>query len=172
MGKVLLIKGANFSQNAIEQIPLTDFIPTRLTNSFYVYYMDYSGTSAIRQLKTTSSAGASLKLFVADVTNYVGRTINITAATASLEGAHYCCFASDLGGFAFDQIPSIKPMPSSQSGGMINTPVTTISIFDASTTDGIKTTITKTIPSGAKYLLMTIQYAQGFTDNELNVELV
>lgn len=172
MGKVLLIKDANFSQNAIEQIPLTDFIPTRLTNSFCVYYMDYRGTSAIRQVKASSSAGASMKLFVADITNYVGRTIKITAATTKLEGAHYGCFSSDLGGFTFDQIPSIGPMPSSQSGTVITTPVTTISTFDVSTTDGIKTTITKTIPTGAKYLLIAIQYSQGFTDNELNVELV
>lgn len=172
MGKVLLIKDANFSQNAIEQIPLADFIPTRLTNGFYVYYMSYSGTSAIRQVKTDSSAGESLKLFVADVTNYVGRTIKITAATSVYKGAKYACFASDLGGFAFDQIPSIEPMPGSQSGAQIITPVTTISTFDVSTTIGIKTTITKTIPTGAKYLLMTINYSQGFTDNELNVELI
>ena len=172
MGKVLLIKDANFSQNAIEQIPLADFIPTRLTNGFYVYYMDNSGTSAIRQLKESSTAGASLKLFVADVTNYVGRTIKITAATPYLEGAHYGCFASDLGGFAFDQIPSLEPTPSSHSKNMISTPITTISSFDVSTTTGIKKTITKTIPSGAKYLLMAIEHSQGFTDNELNVELV
>lgn len=168
MGKVLLIKDANFSQNAIEQIPLADFIPTRMTNSSHVFYMDYSGTSAIRQLKGTNSAGTPLKLFVADVTNYVGRTIKITAATSYLEGAHYGCFASDLGGFAFDQVPSIGPA----QVDTIITPVTTISVFDVSTAMGVKTTITQSIPTGAKYLLMTINYSQGFTDNELNVELI
>ena len=166
MGKVLVLRGTDFSENAVDKVVIDNFIPTALSYQC-AYYMDYQNVSAIRQTTETSAAGLKVRLFVADVSNYVGRQIDITAANDVVTGAYYGCFASDLGTFTMEEIATLGAAPS-----FTTTNITTLETFNISTVSGVKKTVRKTIPAGAKYLCVGVMISEGFNTDELNVALV
>lgn len=164
MGKVLIINGADFSANAIGQIEPSYNVPVKKTQ-FGVFFMDYNGECEIKQLKSSSTAAPYSKLLVANVSNYIGKTIKVTSATPIVEGAYYCAFTSDLGTFDFDDIPSLSSLSSSK-----DTAVTSVGeLFNVSSNDKVKATVNKVIPLGAKYLLVTIRTDGGMAESEAGV---
>ena len=134
-----------------------------------VFYMDYNGTSAIRQLQTTSASVNSYKLVCVNVDGFVGRTIRITSANPrSVDGAKYACFTASISPFTFSEISSLGPV----SGSMQTTSITPIESFNISSQDNVKASVTKTIPANSKYLLFTASFVGNLSENDISVELV
>ena len=168
MGKVITIQGADFSANSLGAVNTSSNIPVKKTQTG-VQYMDYQGLSAIRQLYSGSSSVNTVKMMVADVSDYVGSTISITSANAIVNGAYYACFASSLGGLNFSEIPSLSPV-SANNG--VNTEITKIGdSFNISDNDKTEKTITKVVPQGARYLLFTLKFGGDLNESHAGVEV-
>lgn len=165
MGKALVIKGADFSVNAVEQLGIA--IPTKKTG-FYVFFLDYSGASNIQQAPSNSATGAVMKLLVADVEGFVGEDIKITAANPIVADAYYACFTASLGDLQFENIPTLG---ASGTNSSILHAITPIESFNVSTVANETKTITKTVPSGAKYLVVSGNYSEDLTDAAFKVIL-
>lgn len=171
MGKILVINGADFSENALDQVSPSYNVVTKKTQAG-VQFMDFDGVCAIRQMHSKQPAATYSILMVSDVTSYIGKIIKITSATPVTSGAYYATFSSDLGTLTFNDIPTMKEIPGSGIG--VNYPVTPVGeAFNISSVSKIGETITKTIPLGAKYLLVTIRTDEGFNvaDAKVVVEL-
>lgn len=169
MGKNLVIKNADFSANAVEVITPTpvDPITTKLSGNF-VFFMDYNNAKQIQQKTPSSSTVANTKLLVADVQEFVGRTVRITSANYVVSGAYYDCFASDLGTLSFNNIPNLT-----SANPEVKTNITVIESFNVTTTTtGAVSTVTKVIPTGAKYLCVTARFDEGLTQEQLKVILI
>lgn len=164
MAKALIIKDADFSTNAIELRPFADVLPTK-KSQFGVFYLDYNGTVKIRQ--TNDPAAATMKILVADVSAYIGRTVRITSANNVIAGAYYACFTMTLGDLSFSDIPNLAG-----GSGNVDHPFSVIESFNVSSTDLQSATITKTIPNGAVYLVVTGNFAGDLTETNFKAELV
>ena len=163
MGKALVIKGADFSVNSVEQLGIA--IPKKRTG-FYVFFLDYNGSTNIQQAPSNSATGAVMKLLVADVEDFVGEDIKITAATPIVASAYYACFTASLGDLQFDDISTLG---SSGTNSSILHAITSIESFNVSTVANETETVTKTVPSGAKYLIVTGNYSEDLTDAAFKV---
>lgn len=166
MAKVLVIKDADFSTNAIELIPFADVLPTK-KSQLGVLFLDYQGSAKIRQGTPDQQASTTMKILVADVSAYIGRTVQITSAHNVIAGAYYACFTATLGDLSFSNIPSLAGV----TGGLDH-PFSVIESFNVSSTDLQSATITKTIPSGAVYLVVTGNFAGDLTEANFKAELV
>lgn len=165
MGKVLIIKNADFSQNAIEQVALSN-VPFNI--SFWsVNFLDYQSNKNINQLPYDSIAGQSMRLVVADVSAHVGESISITSENPIVSNAYYACFTASLGDLTYQGIPSL-------GGASSQTPHAIVPIgstFNISSTAQQKKTITKTVPNGAKYLVFTADFGGNLTLADIKVEV-
>lgn len=172
MGKVLIIKGADFSTNATDVISFDDDTLVMKKSQAGVFFLDYQGSTEIQETKTAPVSTKS-KVFVWDVRQYVGRSVKITSANPIVTNANYDCFASDLGTLSFTDIPSLSSANAqSGSGGNTHYPITVISVFNVSSTQNVKGTVTKIIPSGAKYLVVTARFDNGLLESEVKAELL
>lgn len=151
MGKAIIIKGADFSANAVEQIGVA--IP-QVKSLDYVLYLDYQSNSNINQLgyNSPNPLAPKLHILVADVTDFVGEEVLITSQHSVVSGANYACFTDNLGDLTFGDIQTLGS--SSQSAGT-NHAITIIESFNVSTVNETRASIVKTVPSGAKYLIVT-----------------
>ena len=166
MGKRLIIRGADFSDNCIE---IGDTIAMKKSGAG-VNYLNYQTTVNSIQRNRVTAAQTS-KLFVFDVNNFVGRTVQITACHAVVSGASYCCFSSDLGTLSFVDIPNLVGSQAT-SDMPLNVQITVVENFNVSVTTKVKNTITKVIPTGANYLLLSYKTDGDLAENAVKVELV
>ena len=166
MGSRLIIKNANFYENCIEE---GDTIVMR-KSGWGVSYLNFSTTvNSIQRNRTT--VAQTFKLFVYDVTNFVGSQIAITTCHAVISGASYCAFSADLGKLTFNDIPSLDGSQAPSDTGY-NVQIGSIENFNVSSTNKVKNTITKTIPSGARYLCLTFMSDGNLAESGVNVTLV
>lgn len=172
MGKVLVINGADFSANAVETISFDggDTLVYKRSQTG-VFFLDYNNEQSIQE--SLNAVAANTRLYVYKVSAFVGRTVRITSANYVISGAYYDCFASDLGTFSFDDVPTLTGANATSSTVSKKTPITAIDTFSVtSTTTGTKTTITKVIPSGARYLLVSARFDEGLLESEVKAELL
>lgn len=161
MGKKLIIIGADFSDNCID---LEGSILETVSGTG-VAYLNYSTTvNSIQR-----NASTTIKLFVFDVSNFIGRTVRITGCHAVVTGAIYCCFSSDLGTYSFDDIADLEASPTSTS---INVEISSVENFNVSVTSKVQNTITKEIPTGGNYLLLSYRTDGDLAESGVKVELV
>lgn len=166
MGKALIINGADFSLNAVEQIN-TDTIQQKKSQRG-VMFLDYQEVNAIRQVASNSPTRSSYEVLVADVQNFVGQQVRITTANPIVSDAYYACFASDLGDLAFNDIPNLAVSSTTQT---ILHNITKIGdSFNISTIDGVTSAVTKTVPANAKYLVVTGAFTGDLTESNFKVE--
>lgn len=164
MGKIIVINGADFSDNALAKVTPSYNLKIKKTKNG-VQFMEYQGVCAIRQVAQASTYVNYMKLLVADVRNLNGKVVQITTATPVVEGAFYCAFTSSLGGIDFNDIPELQ-----YGSTAVNMEVPKVGdAFNVSETDKVKDTVTKLIPTGAKYLLVTIRTDTGMSEGEANV---
>lgn len=170
MGKAIIIKGADFSANAVERIPTGDVLETKKSQR-YVLFLDYQDICAIRQ--NQSGAGGNPQnygIIVGDVQNFVGRTIRITSATPVVSGAYYACFTNSLGDLTFDEIPNLGVAPGTLQVRHNITPIG--NTFNISDVTDVTQSVNKTVPSGAKYLIVTGSFNGDLTESNFKIELV
>lgn len=167
MGKALIINGADFSLNAVEQI-ITGAIQQKKSQRFVVF-LDYQNVCTIRQNISTSSAGGDYEILVADVQNFVGQQVRITSATPVISGAYYACFTNSLGDLNFNDIPNLGAAPGTSSILHNITPIG--NTFNISATDGVTQSVLKTVPTNAKYLIVTGGFTGDLTEANFKVEL-
>ena len=170
MGKAIIIKGADFSANAVERIPTGDVLETKKSQR-YVLFLDYQNICAIRQ-NTSGASGnpQNYGIIVGDVQNYVGRQVRITSATPIISEAYYACFTNSLGDLTFDEIPNLGMAPSTSQIRHTITPIG--NTFNISDVSDITQSVTKTVPSGAKYLIVTGSFNGNLTESNFKIELV
>lgn len=166
MGKKLIIKNADFSENCIGRDDSLVF----KKSGWGVSYLNYSTTVNCIQRNRIATAQTS-KLFVYDVSNYVGSQIAITACHAVVSGASYCAFSADLGPLTFNDIPSLNGSQA-PTDNPLNVQIGTVENFNVSVTTKVKNTITKTIPSGAKYLLLSYKSDGDLAESGVKAEIV
>lgn len=166
MGKKLIIKNADFSENCIGQDDSLVF----KNSGWGVCYLNFSTTVNSIQLNKIAVA-QGFKLFVYDVSNYVGSQIAITTCHAVVSGASYCTFSEDLGPLTFNDVSSLNgsQAPSDQP---YNVQIGSIENFNVSSTNKVKKTITKTIPAGARYLVLTYMNDGDLEESGVNAEIV
>ena len=166
MGKRLIIKDADFSENCIGQ---EEFLAMK-KSGWGVSYLNYSTTVNSIQRNRIQVSQTS-KLFVYDVTGYVGRQVSITACHAVVSGASYCAFSADLGTFTFNDIPSLNGSQA-PTDNPLNVQIGTVENFNVSVTTKVKNTIIKTIPSGVKYLLLSYKSDGDLAESGVKAEIV
>ena len=166
MGKRLIIKDADFSENCIGQ----EESLAMKKSGWGVSYLNYTSTVNSIQ-RNRIQASQTSKLFVYDVTGYVGRQVRITACHAVVSGASYCAFSADLGTFTFNDIPNLDGSQA-PTDNPLNNQIGTVENFNVSVTTKVKNTITKTIPTGAKYLLLSYKSDGDLAENGVKVELI
>ena len=166
MGRNLVIRGADFLENCISQGGNIQMKKSR----WGVCYLNYSTTVNCIQRNRIQVSQTS-KLFVYDVTGYVGRQVRITACHAVVSGASYCAFSADLGTFTFNDIPNLDGSQA-PTDSPLNNQIGTVENFNVSVTTKVKNTITKTIPSGAKYLLLSYKSDGDLAESGVKAEIV
>lgn len=168
MGKNLIIKGADFSANAVDVIePPTTELVTK-TSGFGLFFLKYTDGTRIQQETSANQVAHNTKIVVADVSEYAGRTVRITSANYVIAGADYDCFCASLGDISFNDIPNM-----SYSRNTVKHAISAIETFNVTTTTtGEVATVSKVVPQGANYLVVTARFDEGLTDQELSVRLV
>lgn len=150
MGKKLIIKGADFSANAIDLINWTDITSSITFNSSGKrQYIHYPGGSLSDAYQYQSSLSDSYRIAVADVSSYVGKRIKLhtsdSAKASSYQGGLYRkCFAS-----------AITSLPWTSTTNLQNA-VTAVEHIDGK--GGSASTAVDfilTVPQGAVYLVFT-----------------
>lgn len=100
MGKSLVIKGANFQVNGIQDLSTyTDISTNILESGVHRQYIHYLNDNRNNQFQYLSNALATTKICTIDVSAYVGRTIKLYASDSGASssytgGAWFKCFAS------------------------------------------------------------------------------
>jgi len=145
MGKTLIIKGADFSRNSIQESINYKISP------FYYHYLSYTVGNNIQRTNDTINE----YLVVADVRAYRGKTLKIKTSNYVIADAYYNCFCEDLGIVQYDNIPNLN-----WEVNEIHPINTVIENFNVSTTDRQPNTITKVIPNTANYVVISVN-----TDN-------
>lgn len=145
MGKSLIIKGADFSQNSIQESITYKISP------LHYHYISYTAGNNIHRTADTYNE----YLVVADVRAYRGKTLKIKSSNYVISGAYYDCFSEDLGIVQYDNIPNLN-----WGENEIHPINTVIESFNVSTTDRQPNTITKVIPNTANYVVISVN-----TDN-------
>lgn len=123
-----------------------------------MFMLDYQDAYTIQS--NTPSKNGKFQLVGVDVSDYVGKTLSITATQAIIEGASYTFFTNELaGGYALDTIPSLQQdsLPTKTSSGRQHVLDDSIIVekFVVSTEDKKTNTVQKVVPSNAKYLYFT-----------------
>lgn len=157
MGKTLIIKGADFSQNSIQESIDYKISP------FHYHYLSYTTTG--NNIQRTNDT-INEYLIVARVSAYRGKTLKIKTSNYVRADAYYNCFSEDLGIVQYDNIPNLN--------WEINTfnPINTvIENFNVSTTDRQPNTITKVIPNTANYVLISVN-TDNFSLDEVLLEIM
>lgn len=98
---------------------------------------------------TLSSYGA--EIVMADVSQYVGKEIKITAANAVIDGAYYTIFTTKLP----TGCDSLSGLSSFTATGYEEDKTDMIQYFNVSTTDKTQRSMVITVPQGATYLAFT-----------------
>ena len=169
MGKVVLLDGVDFSQNSVGTIMFGDFILK--ASGYGAFYLSYQGRDAITISKSSQEI-LNQKLFAYKINpDLIGKEVNITSANYVIDGAYYCAFVSDLGYLTFSEIPNLSGS-SLPSGQPVYHELNSIENFNVSSVEHTKKTITKTIPAGAKYLLVTADFNGNLSENDVKVEVV
>lgn len=93
---------------------------------------------------------------IVDVSKYVGKKMTIKAANIVASSLYACCFASyaDLD-YIQDFSKRASELSESESSGSIEDKVTSIERFSVSSESLVPNKIEKTIPSSAKYLIVS-----------------
>lgn len=95
MGKNLIIKGADFSANAVANInSVTDITSQIVTSQNHRQYLHYPTGGNNDQFMYNANALATSRIGTIDVSGYRGRTIILRARVAYVAGAYYIAFAS------------------------------------------------------------------------------
>lgn len=149
MGKKLIIKGADFSANAIDEIVWTDISSSIVWNTVakrqYIHYPNGNLNDAFQY---NSGLDANLFLAIVDVHSYVGKRIKLhntgnPAPSYYTGGAWFLCFAS-----------AVTSLPWTSTTNLQNA-VTAVERIDGK---GITSTIVDyilTVPVGATYLVFS-----------------
>ena len=139
--------------------------------------MDYKDEFAIQI--SDSAKSSAMQIVAADVSNYVGRQVKITATQAVIDGAYYTMFTNALaGGYSLEALSTLSrdQLETSTSVGKKKTLDRDIIVdkFVVSTASYKTNTVTKTVPVGAKYLYVTnIRAKEGNPQTaEPNIELI
>ena len=166
MGRNLVIRGADFLENCISQ---GENIQMK-KSGWGVCYLNYSTTVNCIQ-RNRIQVAQPWKIFVFDVTDYVGRNVSITTCHPVVSGGSYCAFSADLGTLSFNDIPNLQGSQA-PSNNPLNLQISTVENFNVSTTAKVKRTITKTIPTGTKYLLLTYANDGDLVESGVDVTLL
>lgn len=166
MGKKLIIKNADFSENCIGQDDSLVF----KKSGWGACYLNFSTTVNSIQ-RNRIAAAQTFKLFVYDVSEHVGEDISITTCHAVVSGASYCAFSADLGPLTFNDIPNLNGSQAPSDSGY-NVQIGTIENFNVSSSSKVKKTIVKTIPTGARYLCLTFMSDGDLAESGVKAEIV
>jgi len=98
MGKCLIIKGADFSANAVANInSVTDITSQIVTSQNHRVYLHYPTGGNNDQFLYSANSLADHRIGTLDVSGYRGRTIILKAFNVSyVAGAYYIAFASAI----------------------------------------------------------------------------
>ena len=172
-GNVITITIAEVTGNVLIKVPTVNTaggdepeepdVPSVLTlykstTANGIFMLDYRDAYTIQS--NTTSKNDKLQLVGVDVSDYVGKTLSITATQPIIEGASYTFFTNELaGGYALDTIPSLtqSDLPTKNSYGRQHVLEDSIIVekFVVSTQDKKTNTVQKVVPSNAKYLYFT-----------------
>lgn len=141
MGKSLIIKGADFSQNSIQESLNYKISP------FHYHYLSYITGDNLQRTNDTINE----YLIVADVRAYRGKTLKIKTSNYVISGAYYNCFSEDLGIMQYDNIPNLN-----WEINEIHPINTVIENFNVSTIDRQPNIVTKLIPNTANYVIISV----------------
>ena len=147
--------GSGGEEEGGEELPTTLTL-YKSTPANGLFIMDYQDVFSL-QINSTSKTG-KFQMIAVDVSAYVGKTLNITATQAVIDGASYSFFTNEiLGGYELSSISSLSDLPETSSAGKKKTLESSAIVekFVVSTTNKVTNTTQKLVPSGAKYLYMT-----------------
>ncbi len=168
MSKILVINGADFSENSAGKVLFNSYLLK--VGRFGTLFLDYEDRKAI--MEAANPAVLTEKIFVYNLNpSLAGKTISITAINNVIQNAYYNAFAQDLGNLSFLDIPNL-----SGEGVSPSKPIyydiqesSIIETFNVSITDKDINTITKTIPTGANYLLVSSFVSSDFPEAVITI---
>lgn len=155
MGKSLIIKGADFSQNSIQESLNYKISP------LHYHYIATAGNYLQRTADTYNEY-----FIVADVRAYRGKTLKIKSSNYVISGAYYDCFSEDLGNIQYDDIPNLN-----WNINELHSINNVIENFNVSTTDRQPNIITKVIPNTANYVIISVN-VDNFSLNEVLLNIM
>lgn len=145
MGKVLIIKNADFHENAVEGggtvVTLTPVFASLTGGSQYIHYPD----TFIHSLRVLSGH-PDTQVATIDVSQYQGHTIEFSYGVGLNDygkSVQYVAFVSTL--------PFTPPYNGSPSGNNAITPISSIDVPSSGT--GVEVPVRTTIPEGANYII-------------------
>lgn len=149
MGKGLIIKGADFHVNAIENVNnITEITSNAKISGLHRQFINYPSGGNDNQFMYAANALANKRIFTLDVSSYVGRTIILYSAqlfdpSSYIGGLWYACFASSVS----------VALPWTGTSAVQNA-VTPVAMIDGKG-NGEMETYTLVVPQGANYLVIT-----------------
>lgn len=156
MGKALVIRGADFSANRIEQVDLGLYLDKNVTKFGFTYMGSFTASESWGiSCGTTVWPGG--KVIIVDVSDYVGKQVEIYITQLSLSSAGGSIvrgrigFVSDLGGETLSDLISMEP---ENDRTKVCEPTLVSLVQESPLAQDDYHTYIKTIPAGAKYLIM------------------
>lgn len=170
MGKALVINGINAAVCGLGKVEIQktkvidDFIIYGNESNNLWYYNWGSGNPYTIVNANQISINAKCRIIILDVTNIVGKKINIYSRHPYYDGAYYAAFASQL---------NFNPETIQQTQ-FIRNAIVSVKDFNISGNDGYPAVKQIEVPSDAKYLLYTTQtqIESGYELSDTYIELV
>jgi hypothetical protein len=153
----IIVPNADFSANAVEKIHLNTLSPILTLNAGdgrQVRYLNMQGSSQVLACYKNKNLQHEC-VFIYNVEDSSGRTLEITAAHIVVSGAEFCCFASDADLDAIEAYETTAINNTSDVGPQLKGEITAVENFNVSEVTNVENTVIKVIPETAKYLIIT-----------------